>query len=657
MDIAPRSDTTETDPALRQVQEARRARFGLSRRVALWTVVLGALTAAAVAAFMYRSTADVLLDREVVARQNSLGAASARFVNRIELAARDAVYLAQLPATQAVADGGVPPSAALATPNFARLTGAFSSWLNQRPAYYELTYVSMIGETVETARVRQLASGAVQRLPDELPTEEEARDFERAKALLPGAVQVSRPELSAGAGEASPRPIIRVATPVVEGRGATVGVVLLDVDATYIFDLVAENFGDVPFAIADHGGDYLLRYDRGMSLGVDLDRRYLIQDDVPALLPLIEGSSDSYAGFSDQPSGRALVVAQRVVYEPESPTGDLLFAALVPEEIVLANTNDEAVKVAALAVVVVMATALLALLLTRRVVRPIEQVTRAASRFAEGERLDISELTRRHDETGELARAFVAMTHEIDAREQALAAQAAELTRSNQDLSQFAYIASHDLQEPLRMVASYLDLLERRYRDRLDDEAREFIGFAVDGAARMKVLINDLLAYSRVGNTQVELAPVDVNRLVAGVVAILSLQIEEVHGQVTVDPLPVVEADAVQLERVFQNLIENALKYRSRAAPRVRILAEPDGDYWKFSVRDNGIGVDPRFSEKIFEIFKRLHGRDKYPGSGVGLAICKLVVERHGGRIWVEPRPQGGSAFQFTIPRREAGNG
>jgi light-regulated signal transduction histidine kinase (bacteriophytochrome) len=201
------------------------------------------------------------------------------------------------------------------------------------------------------------------------------------------------------------------------------------------------------------------------------------------------------------------------------------------------------------------------------------------------------------------------------------------------------------------MVASYLQLLERRYAGSLDDDAREFIGYAVDGAGRMKRLINDLLDYSRAGNVPLRAQSVDAGEIVGTILKTLSIPIAEAHAQVTVEPLPTVTADGEQLGRVFQNLVANALKYRSRAAPRIRIVAEPIDGYWKFSVGDNGIGIDPRFADKVFEIFKRLHGRDKYPGTGIGLAICRLVVDRHGGRIWVEPRPNGGSIFNFTIPR------
>ena len=234
--------------------------------------------------------------------------------------------------------------------------------------------------------------------------------------------------------------------------------------------------------------------------------------------------------------------------------------------------------------------------------------------------------------------------------EDTLAEQARELARSNAELEQFAYVASHDLQEPLRMVTSYVQLLERRYKGRLDEDADEFIAYAVDGASRMQVLINDLLTYSRVGTQDVSPEPTDCEEVVRAVTANLRPLIDETGAEVKTEGLPTVECDGTQVAQLLQNLIGNALKFRGDETPRVHVGAAPRGDEWLFTVRDNGIGIDPRYSSRIFEIFQRLHGRGRYPGTGIGLAICKKIVERHGGRIWVESESGGGSAFCFTLP-------
>jgi PAS domain S-box-containing protein len=233
-----------------------------------------------------------------------------------------------------------------------------------------------------------------------------------------------------------------------------------------------------------------------------------------------------------------------------------------------------------------------------------------------------------------------------------LARGAKELARSNAELQQFAYVASHDLQEPLRMVASYTQLLLRRYGGLFDSDAREFMDFIVDGAARMKQLIEDLLAYSRVGTRDHGLQPTDSAQALEQALANLRAAVEASGATVTHDPLPMVTADDSQLVQLFQNLLGNAMKFRGAHAPRIHVGVQEGEGEWILSFKDNGIGIDPQYFERIFVLFQRLHGKAEYPGTGIGLAICRKIVERHGGRIWVESQPGQGSTFYCTLPKQ-----
>jgi len=302
------------------------------------------------------------------------------------------------------------------------------------------------------------------------------------------------------------------------------------------------------------------------------------------------------------------------------------------------------------------------------VTSPLSRLVRAI----EGLRAGSADATRRvaidsQDEIGQLAAAFnelmaelerttVSKRHleqEVAERKRAQAVldeRSLELARSNAELEQMAYVASHDLQEPLRMVTSYMQLIEQRYQHRLDADAHEFIGYAVDGAKRMQALISDLLTFSRAGHAK-PFVPIDCAQVLDSVVRDLQLSIAESGAQITCSTMPTVVGDATQLSQVFQNLLANAIKFRGAAPPAIDVRCEATDHAWRFSVSDNGIGIAPEYYERIFVLFQRLHGWRNYPGTGIGLAICKKIIERHGGDISVRSAPGQGSTFTFTIPR------
>jgi signal transduction histidine kinase len=316
--------------------------------------------------------------------------------------------------------------------------------------------------------------------------------------------------------------------------------------------------------------------------------------------------------------------------------------------------------------VVLLATLLASVLLARRITNPLRRLAEGAAEVGAGN-LDYRLGSAKRDEIGVASRAFDRMTEELqttlvsrdDLANEVAARKRAEgqirkalldLQRSNQDLEQFAYVASHDLQEPLRMVASYTELLAQRYEGELDAKAQSYIHYAVDGATRMQGLINDLLTYSRVNTQGRPLEPTDLHVVLGEALRNLASATRESGAIVTNDDLPSVRVDPVQLQQVFQNLIGNAIKFRGKVSPHIHVSAREEGGEWLFSVKDNGIGIDAKHAEKLFVIFQRLHTREEYPGTGIGLAVCKRIVERHGGRIWFESEPGKGSTFYFTLP-------
>lgn len=305
------------------------------------------------------------------------------------------------------------------------------------------------------------------------------------------------------------------------------------------------------------------------------------------------------------------------------------------------------------------------------VLRQVRGLVEAARRLSQGDLAARSGVAPGPEELGQLARSFDDMAASLQRNvgdlqraqaelkalneelEQRVLDRTAELRRSNEDLEQFAYVASHDLQEPLRMIASYLTLLRQREGSKLDPNSLQFIAFALDGATRMQHLIQDLLAYSRVGRQGGAFEPVDANEACAAALANLQAAIEKAGAEVTRDALPTVRGELSLLTQLFQNLVGNALKFHGEAPPKIHVGCQRKGAVWELAVSDNGIGIAPQDFERIFVVFQRLHSQEKFPGTGIGLSVCKKIVERHGGRIWVESKPGKGARFFFTIPAME----
>ncbi|UDY37466.1 sensor histidine kinase [Dermatobacter hominis] len=374
--------------------------------------------------------------------------------------------------------------------------------------------------------------------------------------------------------------------------------------------------------------------------------------------PLIDGRSpatiaavvESSKPLFDEVRSELDAVDERIEQERRAARADLTTA-----------TRAVIGSVAATLVVLAVGLALATRVLRRRVIGPVAQLNERVRDVADGDfdaDLDVAgprEIVELSQSASRMRDRIRAELHASETARAELHQQAEELNRSNRDLEQFAYVASHDLQEPLRKVSSFCQLLEDRYGDVLDERGTTYVHFAVDGAQRMQALIGDLLAFSRVGRSTDSFRSVDLDDLVQELVAGLGTTLDELGGSVQAGPLPVVDGDPSLLRALFTNLISNSIKYRSGEPPLIRITAEPGDGGWRLRLRDNGIGIEPQYREKVFVIFQRLHGRDEYEGTGIGLALCKKIVEFHGGSIALGEPPDGeGTQVDIWLPAGRA---
>lgn len=324
------------------------------------------------------------------------------------------------------------------------------------------------------------------------------------------------------------------------------------------------------------------------------------------------------------------------------------------------ETNRAITATVILTVLAVLLAGGLGFAIARNISGPITKLTVATGEMSRG-RLGVKVDVKSHDELGRLAGSFNAMSVDLkesteelraltDTLEKRVADRTKELARSNAELEQFAYVASHDLQEPLRAVASYAELLEMKYGETMDERAHKYLGHMIGGVDRMRALINDLLDYSRVGTRGKEFLPTSMEDVLAYAAGSLEKALEESGAVLAHGPLPEIDADESQMRQLLQNLLGNAIKFRGETVPEIRVTATLEDGEWLFSVKDNGIGIEEKYAGRVFEIFQRLQSRREYSGTGIGLSICRRIVERHGGKIWVESEPGKGADFRFTLP-------
>lgn len=468
-------------------------------------------------------------------------------------------------------------------------------------------------------------------------------------------------------GRITGRPTLNMAYPVKDGRGELKYVLYAALDLNWISTLVGRN--DLPegssLTIVDRNGVILVRYP-------DPGRRYtgVMATNVPAAKQMLMLNRDGT--FRTRGMDH---VSRLYGYAPLTKSEGLADAWVfvgIPTATVVRNANILLLEnLAFLGMVALLALAVAWFGSDWFVLRQVRLLLDTTRRLTGGNLKARTGIQTTTGELNQLGHAFDEMATALEQRvlerekaeqelsrlnaglEQRVGERTAELERSNHDLEQFAYVVSHDLQEPLRSVSSFLQILQSRVGNRLEPENKEFLQYSVDGAKRMQQLIADLLNYARVGQKARSMERVDTEDLLALVRHNLDAAFKQSGAQLEHDPLPPVKGDPGQLSQVFQNLVGNALKFKSDRPLRVEIRTKQDGKHWQFEIRDNGIGIDPKDFERIFIIFQRLHTRDEYPGTGIGLSICKKIVEAHGGRIWVESKLDAGTSFFFTLPAWE----
>jgi signal transduction histidine kinase len=466
-------------------------------------------------------------------------------------------------------------------------------------------------------------------------------------------------------GRISGRPTFSMAQPL-KINGRFIGVVFAALDLKWLQQLAARS--DLPegatLTVIDRKGVVLARYQASDNRQDWVGQTITNRPDLAKFLSDGTDTTGTFRGLDGVPRLYASTALNRTAGLPDTH----VFVG-IPTTAAFASANRQmAQNLIFLGIVAVLAVTAAWTGGDFFVLRQVRGLVEAAKRLSRGDLAARSGVAPGPGELGQLARSFDdmagAMEKHIADLERAQAElkslneqlehrvleRTTELRRSNEDLEQFAYVASHDLQEPLRMISSYVALLRQREGAKLDPNSQQFIAFALDGAARMQQLIQDLLAYARVGKQGREFEPVECNEACDAALANLEVAIEKAGATVTRDPLPAVNGDLTLLTQLFQNLVGNALKFRGEAAPTVHLGCERKGGEWEFTVRDHGIGIAPQDFERIFVVFQRLHSREKYPGSGIGLSVCKKIVDRHGGRIWVESKPGRGTTFHFTIP-------
>ncbi len=651
-----------------------RPEMTIMRRIVGPLVLLILIGNLIVVSLMLDSLDEQLLQKEQLSLQRQINQQAARLENELDRLVQSALFVAHTPPMQGLVrardNSGydqLEQSDEAAWKR--RLVQIFQSMLSVNDELVQIRVIRPDGR--EYIRVDRYGPGRTVRLvpEDQLQNKFHRPYFQRALELKDGEVDVSEIEFNREYGKVvePPEPVIRAGTPVLDASGEVFMVVVINRLMQRDLDEIRSVGGDEQtFTLTNHRGDYLVNRDAARAFAFEYGRRANILDDVPDASTLLDGTSTDFVGsVVDVRGGGAVnrVVAMRAIqFNPAVPNEYLIVAGQSSHEQATAIRRNLLGTVYLVVAIVGLLSSLIALAVAWRIAAPIIRMRDAVVRRGLETRDDELPLEV-EGEVGELAQTFSQflselrkrqnrLEHEILQRKVALAhleVKNDQLEFANKESEQFVYIASHDLQEPVRTVKSFVQLLGAEYADKLDANGRQILDFLDKSTTRMSELIKGLLDYSRLGRKG-EAVPVNMQHVVDLICQDLTTRIKERNATVEYAGLPIVDGYPTELRALLQNLLTNALKFsRPDVPPVVRVSARRQGREWLFEVADNGIGIAEEHFEKIFLIFQRLHGRDGYEGSGIGLAHCKKIIEMHGGKIWLQSSPGEGTTFFFTL--------
>lgn len=624
----------------------------LRTKVSLLVIVLTVLVASIITTWIFQQ-----FDKELVARKSdqlstdNLIVETQIKVHLEEIGQNVLAFAGMPPVREIIRESRNPGIESAESDGKAQLEAIFLQLLKSKTNYLQARLIGVEDSGKELVRVdRPGTPGKARVVPDaELQSKGGTEYFKNAAIIKKGEVSFSNFELNRENGAISKPviPVVRASTPIFDDNDEFFGIIIINVNVDELFHSLSRLGREShQLYITNARGDYLFHPDSHKAFGFEFGTPFTIQDEFPKWITLgNNGNRDQAIRFTRSSSKEPyLGYWRRYNFDTHSPDKALIFATSDTLTSVLEESRTVKREAIPIIIMILLVAIAIGLVFASWIARPISEIHHAMKLYRETNEVPKLPVTNSWDEAGQLAFTFSSLVKEINARN-------LELSETNRELERFAYMTSHDLQEPLRTITSYVSVLDKNYRDSLDPKAQKCLEFITSSATRMQALIQDLLALTKLGNSKIEFVETPLETMVDEILEDLSAMISQRNARVTYTSLPVLECDPVQMRQLYQNLIVNALKYQKPdVTPEITLAATHGNKEWTLSIADNGIGIDKQYSDQIFDVFRRLHRKEEYSGTGVGLAICKRIVNLHGGKIWVESEPGKGSTFHFTIP-------